>query len=234
MASPLPSLPSTPSPTLSGAPPAPPGPPKLVNLYYLRTVATPKSCFICHRDTTTCLATQDVSDFVYVCKSHLLDPGFAKPAASQPSSSAPSSPSPASSPAPSPSVPQSEIDKVKKEYEEKQARRAASSSSDSKDSEGEKAKGPASTAFSLLRTGASTLTSLSTSAASTLFPPPPPVAPSATDLARAAAEKAKVFVLQREYFAMRVAQKRREWERRDAKERGGGWSFPKAPTGRIG
>ncbi|GAA5895120.1 hypothetical protein JCM6882_008287 [Rhodosporidiobolus microsporus] len=221
-ASPLPSPPTAP-------PGAAPGPPKLVNIYHARTVGTAKSCFICHRETTCCLATDGVTDFIYVCRSHLLDPGFAKPAATA-SSSATSSPS--GSPAP-PAVPQAEIDKVKKEYEEKQAKKAADKPADSSD-DAAKSKGPASTAFSLFKTGATALTSLSTSASTTLFPPPPPVVPSATERARAEAEKAKVFVLQRDYFAMRVAAKRREWEKKDAKERSAGWSFPKAPTGRIG
>ncbi|GAA5937466.1 hypothetical protein JCM10213_007245 [Rhodosporidiobolus nylandii] len=217
-----------PTPTASPAPAAPPGPPKFANLYHARTVATPRSCFICHKETTCCLATEGVTDFIYVCRSHLLDPGFARPAPSS------NTASPTSSPALSP-VPQSEVDRVKKEYEEKQAKKAAaaSSSSDAKAPDAA-SKTPASTAFSLIRSGASTLSSLSTSAASTLFPPPPPTTPSAAERTRAEAEKAKTFVLQREYYAMRVATKRREWEKKDALERGKTLSFPKVPTGKIG
>ncbi|GAA5821853.1 hypothetical protein JCM11251_004744 [Rhodosporidiobolus azoricus] len=218
------------SPSHSPASSAPAGPPKLVNLYHVRTVGTAKSCFICHRETTCCLATEGVTDFIYVCRSHLLDPGFAKPAAT-------SSPSPASSPAASPAPPpvsQAEIDKVKKEYEEKQAKKvAAEKASSATTDDAAKSKSPASTAFSLLKTGASTITSFSSTAATTLFPPPPPAVPSATERARAEAEKAKTFVLQRDYFAMRVTAKRREWEKKDAKERSAGWSFPKAPTGKL-
>ncbi|BGP38990.1 hypothetical protein JCM10450v2_002946 [Rhodotorula kratochvilovae] len=225
MASPAAALPSPPS---SAPSPGPPAPPKLVNLYYKRAVATSKSCFVCHRETTCCLATEGVTDFLYVCPSHLLDPGFARPA---PSSTAPSAaPSPTGSPAPSP-VPQSEIDKVKKEYEEKQKRKAdaapAPVDKDAKD------KTPASTAFSLLKTGASALSSLSATASSQLFPAPPPATPSAVETARAAAKDAKVFVLQRDFFRMRSDAKRREWEKKDAKERGGAWSFPKAPRGGL-
>ncbi|GAA5989367.1 hypothetical protein JCM11641_004201 [Rhodosporidiobolus odoratus] len=215
--------------TLPPAPPgAPAGPPKFANLYHVRTVGTAKSCFICHRETTCCLATEGVTDYLYACRSHLLDPGFAKPA-----SSVAATASPSSSNAPS-QVPQAEIDKVKKEYEEKQARKTAASPSaaDAKTAESAKSN-PASTAFSLLRTGASTLTSFSTSAASTLFPPPPPTVPSATDRARSEAETATTFVLQRDYYAMRVSAKRREWEKKDADERGKGWSFPKVPRGAL-
>ncbi|GAA5841129.1 hypothetical protein JCM9279_000546 [Rhodotorula babjevae] len=209
-----------------------PGPPRLVNLYNRRTVATSKSCFVCHRETTTCLATDGITDFLYVCPSHLLDPGFARPA---PSTSTPaSSPSPAGSPSPSP-VPQSEIDKVKKEYEDKQKRKADSASSDTadKDASSSAAKPPATTAFGLLKTGVSALSSLTSSAQSQLFPSPTPPTPTATDLARAAARDAKVFVLQRDFFRMRSDAKRREWEKKDAKERGGTWSFPKAPRGGL-
>ncbi|GAA5889912.1 hypothetical protein JCM8208_001166 [Rhodotorula glutinis] len=210
-----------------------PAPPRLVNLYNRRTVATSKSCFVCHRETTTCLATNGLTDFIYVCPSHLLDPGFARPA---PSTSTPAaSPSPAGSPSPSP-VPQSEIDKVKKEYEDKQKRKADSATSDSTDkdaSSSSSAAKPASTAFGLLKTGASALSSLTSTAQSQLFPSPAPPSPSATDLARAAARDAKVFVLQRDFFRMRSDAKRREWEKRDAKDRGGTWSFPKAPRGGL-
>ncbi|GAA6001334.1 Vfa1p [Rhodotorula paludigena] len=237
MASPAGSVPSPP-PVASGsaASPAPsPGPPKLVNVYYKRTVATPKTCFICHRETTTCLATEGVSDFLYTCPSHLLDPGFARPA---PSSSTPSAASsPAGSPAPSP-VPRSEIDKVKQEYEDKQKRKAeGSDASKEGDDKGKKddsaASQPASTAFALFKTGASALSSLSTTASSHLFPAPPPTAPSAVETARLAAQTARVFVLQRDYFRMRCETKRREWEKKDAKERGAAWSFPKAPKGGL-
>ncbi|TNY17658.1 VPS4-associated protein 1 [Rhodotorula diobovata] len=222
---------TSPSPSPSPAAPGsqPGGPPKLVNLYYRRQVATSKSCFVCHRETTCCLATQPLDDFLYVCPSHLLDPGFARPA---PGTSTPAaSPSPAGSPSPASPVPQSEIDKVKKEYEDKQ--KSSSSDKDKDKADAAAAKPPASTPFSLLKTGASALSSLTTSAQSSLFPPPAPPVPSAAEQARAAAKDAKVFVLQRDFFRMRCDAKRREWEKRDAKERGAGWSFPKAPRGGL-
>lgn len=56
-----------------------PGPPKLVNLYNLRQVATAKSCFICSKETFHCLATEDMKDWFFVCKSHTLDPGVRLP-----------------------------------------------------------------------------------------------------------------------------------------------------------
>ena len=248
---------STPSPSGTRT-----GPPRIVNLYRVRTVATPKQCYVCHRETTTCLATDGVTDFLYTCKHHLLDPGvgffafelsaenvahwitplaqFARPAPASGTATPTSAPA---SPTLSPPVPRSEIDKVKKEYEEKQKRKeataASGSSADSKDKEGKdesssSSRGPASTAFSLFKTGASALSSLSSQASSTLFPPPAaPAEPSAAERARTAAAQAKVFVLHKDFFRMRLDKKRKEWEKKDAEERGRQWSFPKAPRGGL-
>jgi len=47
------------------------------NLYYKRTAGTARACFICYRPTPTVLATAQNVDFIYVCESHLNDPGFA-------------------------------------------------------------------------------------------------------------------------------------------------------------
>jgi hypothetical protein len=47
------------------------------NLYYKRTTATAKACYICYKPTTVVLATIDTSDFLYTCAIHLSDHGFA-------------------------------------------------------------------------------------------------------------------------------------------------------------
>ncbi|KZT72705.1 DUF1742-domain-containing protein [Daedalea quercina L-15889] len=47
------------------------------NLYYKRAVATARPCYVCHKPTTTVLATIQTVDFLYVCDTHLSDPGFA-------------------------------------------------------------------------------------------------------------------------------------------------------------
>lgn len=47
------------------------------NLYYKRTTATAKACYICYKPTTAVLATIDTSDFLYTCTIHLSDHGFA-------------------------------------------------------------------------------------------------------------------------------------------------------------
>ncbi|KAG8956566.1 hypothetical protein FRC04_000044 [Tulasnella sp. 424] len=75
------------------------------NVYYKRTVATAKPCYVCLRQTTTVLATVDVVDFLYTCDNHLSDPGFATLVPSETSK---------------PQVSAEEIERVKKEYEEKQ------------------------------------------------------------------------------------------------------------------
>ncbi|OAX35263.1 DUF1742-domain-containing protein [Rhizopogon vinicolor AM-OR11-026] len=47
------------------------------NLYYKRTAATAKACYICYKPTATVLATIDTADFLYTCAVHLSDHGFA-------------------------------------------------------------------------------------------------------------------------------------------------------------
>lgn len=47
------------------------------NLYYKRTTATAKACYICYKPTTAVLATIDTSDSLYTCTVHLSDHGFA-------------------------------------------------------------------------------------------------------------------------------------------------------------
>lgn len=49
----------------------------LQNLYYKRTAATAKACYVCYKPTATVLATIDTTDFLYTCLVHLTDPGFA-------------------------------------------------------------------------------------------------------------------------------------------------------------
>jgi len=161
---------------------------------------------------------------------------FAKPAPSSTSVTPSSTPPPSS-----PKVPQSEIDKVKAEYAEKQKRKESTASSEpDKPKESTSAPPPTTTsgkAFSVLKSSVSTITSLATTAtshsSSILFPPPEPVIPSPSELLRQEAKKSKVFVLNKSYFEMRVSKKRREWEVKDAKERGKEWSFPKVPKGGL-
>ncbi|GAA5888137.1 hypothetical protein JCM16303_004732 [Sporobolomyces ruberrimus] len=220
--------------------PANPSPPKLTNLYNLRQVATAKPCFICSKETNHCLANNEMTDWMFVCFGHVLDPAFAKPVPATsstppltPSSSAPSSPAPVP-------VPQSEIDKVKLEYEEKQKRKIekeAAATTTTTTKEKETPSSSTGKAFSVLKSSVSTLTSLATTAttqsASVLFPPPQPVIPSPSELLKQQASTSKTFVLNRDYFDMRVQRKKKEWQVRDAKERSKEWNFPKVPRGGL-
>ncbi|KAH7931271.1 DUF1742-domain-containing protein [Leucogyrophana mollusca] len=47
------------------------------NVYYKRTAATAKACYVCYKPTTTVLATIETTDFLYTCPTHLTDYGFA-------------------------------------------------------------------------------------------------------------------------------------------------------------
>ncbi|KIY45863.1 DUF1742-domain-containing protein [Fistulina hepatica ATCC 64428] len=76
------------------------------NLYYKRTAATPKACYVCYKPTQTVLATINTTDFLYTCTVHLTDPGFASPVAE--------------STMPATAVSAEEITKVKQEWEAKQ------------------------------------------------------------------------------------------------------------------
>ncbi|KAJ7122741.1 DUF1742-domain-containing protein [Mycena epipterygia] len=49
------------------------------NLYYKRVTSTPGPCYVCHKPTTTVLATINTVDFIYTCPTHLTDPGFSSP-----------------------------------------------------------------------------------------------------------------------------------------------------------
>jgi len=97
------------------------------NLYYKRTAATAKACYICYKPTITVLATIDTTDFLYTCPLHLSDHGFAtrvfepeidhKIGASL-----------------------EEIAKVKEEWEEKQKRKKDKEKKADKDADKDKAK----------------------------------------------------------------------------------------------
>ncbi|KAG8686365.1 hypothetical protein FRC08_012540 [Ceratobasidium sp. 394] len=79
------------------------------NLYYKRTVATPRACYVCYKPTSTVLSTAPVVDWIYTCDTHLSDPGFATLQA------------PAASPTPSASP--EEIARIKEEWEAKQKKK---------------------------------------------------------------------------------------------------------------
>ncbi|KAG8903828.1 hypothetical protein FRB99_002679 [Tulasnella sp. 403] len=92
------------------------------NIYYKRTVATAKPCYVCLRPTTTVLATFDVVDFLYSCDTHLTDPGFATPL-----------PSASSDGPPKPQVSTEDIELIKREYEEKKEKKGKDKDAEKED-----------------------------------------------------------------------------------------------------
>ncbi|KZS98095.1 DUF1742-domain-containing protein [Sistotremastrum niveocremeum HHB9708] len=154
--------------------------PALQNIYYKRAVATPRLCYMCNRETSTVLATLNTTDFLYTCDTHLTDYGFATLL------DPPAEPS-------KPAISQAEIDKAKKEWEERQERKKAKEKekekekSDDKKDDKDKEDKPK-----------------SPSPAS-----PPPAAPTRTH---------QRYSLHRDVFAMRVAEQKRRRQTKAVKE----------------
>ena len=94
------------------------------NLYYKRTVATPRACYVCYKPTATVLSTSPVVDWIYTCDTHLSDSNFATLQAS------------AATPTPSASA--EEIAKVKAEWEAKQKKKQEQAEKEKKDGEEKK------------------------------------------------------------------------------------------------
>jgi hypothetical protein len=78
------------------------------NLWHLRRVAenASKACWICYKSTTSVLITPNNKDFFYICPGHLVDKGFCQPDAVEAKKKKDEL--------------DAEIEKVKKEYDEKQ------------------------------------------------------------------------------------------------------------------
>ncbi|OJJ71366.1 hypothetical protein ASPBRDRAFT_126831 [Aspergillus brasiliensis CBS 101740] len=98
----------------------------LQNIWHLRRVAdtAAKSCYICYKPSSSVLITPDNRDFFYVCPSHLQDRHFCSPIVDTEAAAAKAKEEAMAR----------EIEKVKKEYEEKQQRKK------NKDAEKEKDK----------------------------------------------------------------------------------------------
>lgn len=184
-----------------------------------------------------------MNDFLYSCVSHLSDPGvsesvslvqcgvlirapspqFARPAPS----TAPSTPgtTPPSTPSAS-AVSQAEIDKVKAEYEERQRKKKEAASDKDKDKNNDKDK-------SWLSTGMSGLSTLASTTKDLFAAPPTSAPPSPTLNGTPSPATAKVFVLHRDVFRMRVDQKRKVWQAKEAKDRVRQLALPSAPRGGL-
>jgi hypothetical protein len=127
-------------------------------------------------------------------------------------------PSPA--PASVPAVPQAEIDRVKKEWEEKQARKKAAE--ETKDGKKE------STWISSSIAGISSLAN----STSSLFVSPTPEALLAPEPVLPAGG-AKIFVLNRSIFSMRVEGAKKKYQALEARQRAEKLGLPSAPRGGL-
>ncbi|KAG7097222.1 hypothetical protein E1B28_004593 [Marasmius oreades] len=165
------------------------------NLYYKRLAGTPRACYVCDKPTTTVLATINTVDFIYTCPTHLADRNFA----SRIVDSAPAKPK----------ASDEEIQKVKREWEEKQKKKQE------KEKEKEEAEKDQKT------------DEKDDKKESKVKPPSPASAPASTP----PSTTHERYSLHRDFFSMRLAEHRKKRQTVQAKELGP--RLPGAPTGTI-
>ncbi|KAL7270653.1 hypothetical protein RUND412_006632 [Rhizina undulata] len=104
------------------------------NLYHKRLVAeaAAQACYICYKATSVVLVTPDKKDFFYACAGHLLDRKFATPVTEQSLSTAEEREKRQKAEL------EKEIEKLKKEYEEKQLRKKEKQKEKEKEKDKEK------------------------------------------------------------------------------------------------
>ncbi|KAJ5931536.1 hypothetical protein N7516_006025 [Penicillium verrucosum] len=105
----------------------------LTNVYHVRRVAdtSAKACLICYKPSTSVMITPDNKDFFYVCPAHLQDKHFCSPIIDTEGQAQRLKEETLAK----------EIEKIKKEYEEKQRRKKEREKASSKDNKEEKDKG---------------------------------------------------------------------------------------------
>lgn len=96
-------------------------------------MGTPKACYVCHKPTTTVLATINTVDFLYSCDSHLSDPGFASQVGT-------SNDGVGAGAAQKMGLSPEEIAKVKAEWEERQKKKTEKAKEKEKDKDTDKDK----------------------------------------------------------------------------------------------
>lgn len=210
---------------------------KPVNVYIHRQAGTPKSCFVCHKQSPHVLVSQSIPtlDFLYVCHAHLADRHFATKLSDPASSSASTPTGGAGTTGRLPDkVSQEEIDKIKAEYE---AKLKAKDSAKDKDKDKDKESKPfsaMSVAGSVFSTVTSTVSGLASSAIGSIpteAPQPAPATPSPTSaesLAKQHPLHAK-YALHREFYAARV----REWNNKMVKKKEKELNMPPAPKNAL-
>lgn len=179
------------------------------NLYYKRAVATARPCYICYKPTTTVLATIQTIDFIYVCDSHLSDPGFASQVGEAKDGIGAGGAKMGLSP--------DEIARVKQEWEERQKKKQGEEKEKGKEKEKEKEekendKDKASSdngdkGEKKTETGSKTSSKPASSPSSGTSTPSPTAKPSH-----------ERYTLHRDYFAMRLADHRKRRQAAQTKE----------------
>ncbi|KAI0676991.1 VPS4-associated protein 1 [Trametes maxima] len=166
------------------------------NLYYKRAVGTAKACYVCHKPTTTVLATINTVDFLYTCDTHLADPGFA--------SQVGTSSDGVGAGGAKMGLSTEEIAKVKAEWEERQKKKAEKAKEKEKDKEKEKEKDKDDKEKSVDKESEKKVPgSLSPPSSSTPAPPTP---------------THQRYTLHRDIFSLRLAEHRRRRQAVQAKE----------------
>ncbi|ETW84257.1 hypothetical protein HETIRDRAFT_381711 [Heterobasidion irregulare TC 32-1] len=164
------------------------------NVYYKRATATPKACFVCYKPTTTVLATASTIDFIYVCTTHLSDPGFATQLGE-------SRDGIGASAVKKIGLSAEEIAKVKEEWEEKQ-RLKKEKAEQKKDKDAVKDEGTG-------KDKSQTKDSANT---------PSPSTPSAPTPTAATTPSHERYSLHRDFFAMRLAEHRKRRQTKQMQE----------------
>ncbi|KAH9850045.1 VPS4-associated protein 1 [Lenzites betulinus] len=167
------------------------------NMYYKRAAGTAKACYVCHKPTTTVLATINTVDFLYTCDTHLTDPGFASQVGT-------SNDGVGAGAAQKMGLSPEEIAKVKAEWEERQKKKAEKAKEKSEDSKEKDKDTDKDAKDSDEKKKAATKVPGSLSPPSTTPTPPTPTH--------------QRYTLHRDIFSLRLAEHRRRRQAVQAKE----------------
>ncbi|KAJ1603673.1 hypothetical protein NDA14_001875 [Ustilago hordei] len=216
---------------------------KPANIYVLRQAGTPKCCYVCHKSSPHVLVSQSIPtlDFIYVCHAHLADRHFANKLSDPASSSSTASTAGAgggggaSGERLPDKVSQSEIDKIKAEYEARLKAKQKES----------KPFSAMSVAGSVFSTVTSTVSGLASTAISSIATEAPPLATAASAAPTSAAPTSAAptsaeslakqhplhatYSLHREFYAARV----REWNKKMVKKKASELNMPPAPKNAL-
>ncbi|KAL9940369.1 hypothetical protein V8E36_001074 [Tilletia maclaganii] len=216
---------------------APQGP-RIGNHYIRRLAGTPRPCLVCYRPSPVVLVSVSIpnEDFFYICAGHLTDRHFATLIPRQPQqSSGTSSPSASSSTSQDVSgrlpdkVSKEEIDKVTREWKERQKakedRQKAADEAKEKEKEKE-AKGWLSTVAGAAGSAASGVYTLASSAMTSPPPTQPEASPASAPTPSLPPGQHEHYQLHKDYYAMR----RDTFNKRDALRRAKELNMPSLPS----